>query len=225
MNRVDGLRRAGPRLVVMVILMIEAGCLSNVPGQLAAFDRNSPDNPSVQIVGNPPAQVLAGQDYLFTPIIIGNSGDAPLTFSVGGLPDWARFDSALGTISGTPSTADVGVYAGITISVSDGHTTHTLGPFSIEVLDEGAGSVSVTVSWTPPQRNSDGSVLTDLAGYRIYWGKSSGNYPNSVRIDNPSVTRYVVENLETGTYEFTTTAVNRKGVESRFSDTATKTIR
>ena len=81
MNRVDCLCRAGPRLVVMVILMIEAGCLSNVPGPLAAFDLNSPDNSSVQIVGNPPAQVLAGQDYLFTPIIIGNSGDFP--FPVG----------------------------------------------------------------------------------------------------------------------------------------------
>jgi len=209
----------------MAILMIEAGCLSNVPGQLAAFDLNSADNPSVQIAGNPPTQILVGQDYLFTPIIIGNSGDASLTFSIGDLPDWARFDSALGTISGTPTTADIGFYAGITISVSDGSTTNSLGPFSIMVLDEGAGSVSVTVSWTAPQRNSDGSVLTDLAGHRIYWGKSPGNYPNSVRIDNPSVTRYVVENLETGTYEFTTTAVNSKGVESRFSDTATKTIR
>ena len=47
---------------------------------------------------------------------------------------------------------------------------------------------------------------------------------NLVRINNPSVTRYVVENLTPGNYEFTATAINSAGVESRFSNTVFKTV-
>jgi len=45
-----------------------------------------------------------------------------------------------------------------------------------------------------------------------------------VRINNPSVTRYVVENLTPGTYEFTATAINSAEVESRFSNAITRVV-
>jgi hypothetical protein len=66
--------------------------------------------------------------------------------------------------------------------------------------------------------------LTDLSGYRIYWGSSPGNYPNSVTVDNPGLSSYVIENLTPGTWEFVTTAINADGVESDFSNAASKTI-
>ncbi len=31
--------------------------------------------------------------------------------------------------------------------------------------------------WTPPTTNVDSTPLTDLAGYKIYCGPNSGNYP------------------------------------------------
>jgi len=31
------------------------------------------------------------------------------------------------------------------------------------------------LSWTAPTENSDGSPLTDLAGYKIHYGSSHGN--------------------------------------------------
>jgi len=70
----------------------------------------------------------------------------------------------------------------------------------------------------------DGTPLTDLAGYKLYWGTTPGSYPNSVTIDNPSVTTYVVDNLAPGTYEFVATSYNASGVESRYSGAATKVI-
>ena len=99
-----------------------------------------------------------------------------------------------------------------------------MGPFDIEVLAQGAPTGSATLNWTAPTRNEDGSALGDLAGYKLYWGTEPGSYPNSVTIDNPSVTTYVVENLTAGTYQFVATAFNTSGVESRFSNTATKTV-
>ena len=94
--------------------------------------------------------------------------------------------------------------------------------FSISVVQSASGSVTLT--WTPPTRNSDGSVLEDLVGYRIYYGSSRGNYPNQIRIDGSGLTSYVVENLSPGTYYFVTTSINSREIESDYSNVATKTI-
>ncbi len=83
---------------------------------------------------------------------------------------------------------------------------------------------SVTLNWTAPTQNEDGTTLTDLDGYKIYWGTTSGSYPNSVTIDNETVTSYVVDNLAPGTYEFVATSFNTSGVESRYSAPATKVV-
>ena len=68
------------------------------------------------------------------------------------------------------------------------------------------------------------SQLVELAGYRIYYGTSAGSYPNSIRIDNPGLTTYVVENLVPNTYYFVATSINSSGVESSYSNVATKVI-
>jgi len=83
---------------------------------------------------------------------------------------------------------------------------------------------SAPLTWTAPQQNTDGTTLTDLAGYKIYWGTSPGTYPNSVTLNGTELTSYVVENLVPGTYYFVATALNSEGVESRFSSEATGTI-
>ena len=181
-------------------------------------------NSAPTISGSPPAQVTAGQRYSFTPSASDPDGDR-LSFSASNLPSWATLDAGNGNISGTPSDADVGTYGGISIGVSDGTDTVRLGPFVIEILAPGANSGAVVLSWTAPIENEDGSPLTDLAGYRLYWGREPGVYPNSVTIDNPGVTIYVVEDLASGTYEFVATAFNAAGTESRFSNPAIKTVR
>jgi hypothetical protein len=173
------------------------------------------------ISGNPPANVTEGQSYTFTPTASDSDGDS-LTFSVSGLPSWASFNENTGALTGTPQAADVGVYANIEISVSDGQESTSLPAFSITVDAISLGSA--TLSWTPPTQNEDGTTLTDLAGYKLYWSTTPGSYTASATIDNPSITSYVVDNLAPGTYEFVATAYNDAGVESRFSGAATKVI-
>ncbi len=59
------------------------------------------------------------------------------------------FDAATGTLSGTPSNDDVGTYAGIVITVSDGSATATLNTFSIVVNNvNDAPSISGTPALT-----------------------------------------------------------------------------
>ena len=93
------------------------------------------------------------------------------------------------------------------------------------IIRTGTGSGSVTLNWQPPDENADGSLLTDLSGYNIYVGTSSSSYEyREVRLDNPGLTAYVVENLEPGTYYFAATAFNSSGVESSFSDEIVRTV-
>jgi hypothetical protein len=80
------------------------------------------------------------------------------------------------------------------------------------------------VTWSPPTTNTDGSPLTNLAGYKVYWGTQQGNYSSSVTLNNPGLTSYVVTNLTPGTWYFTVTSLNSQGVESSFSNAASKTI-
>ena len=178
-------------------------------------------NSSPQISGTPPTNINADDNYTFTPSASDPDGDA-LSFSVTGLPSWASFDAANGRVGGTPQSGDVGTYANIAISVSDGQLSASLAPFTITVNAFSLGSV--TLSWTPPTQNTDGTQLTDLAGYKIYWGTLAGNYPNSVTINNGSISTYVVENLAPATYEFVATSFNAAGVESSYSNSATKVV-
>ena len=178
-------------------------------------------NAPPQISGTPATSINANNSYSFTPDATDPDGDN-LTFSLSGQPSWASFDTSTGELSGTPNDAHVGVYSNIVISVSDGQETVSLASFSISV--EAISLGSATLSWTAPTKNEDGSDLIDLAGFKLYWGTSPGTYPNSVTIDNPTVTTYIVENLAPGTYEFVATSFNTSGVESRYSGAATKVI-
>jgi hypothetical protein len=179
-------------------------------------------NSAPTISGNPPSQVNANSAYNFTPTANDADGD-DLTFSVDGLPVWASFNTSNGSITGTPSDANVDTYNNIRITVSDtSNASATLGPFSITVSAVSLGSV--TLNWTPPTQNDDGSDLVDLDGYKIYWGTTPGSYPNSVTLENEGLTTYVVENLAPGTYEFVATSFNTARVESVYSNPATKVV-
>ena len=204
-----------------IVISVSDGALSD---SLPAFSITVNDvvvNSPPVISGSPPADVNAGQAYSFTPTV-SDPDDSTFSFTVSGLPSWASFNDANGQISGTPQSGDVGTYSGISITVSDGEAEDTLGPFTITVQAISLGSVTLT--WTAPTQNEDGTDLTDLDGYKLYWGTTPGVYPNSVTIDNETVTTYVVDDLAPGTYMFVATSFNTSGVESRYSGMATKVV-
>jgi len=92
------------------------------------------------------------------------------------------------------------------------------------LLSVSALAGSATLSWTPPTQNEDGTPITDLAGYWIYYGTVSGNYPNSIQIADPTISTYVVDSLAAGNWFFVATAYNTAGIESAYSNEATKTV-
>lgn len=87
------------------------------------------------------------------------------------------------------------------------------------------GTGTASLSWLPPTQNTDGSSISNLAGYKIYYGTEIGNYTDVINIDNPGVANYVIENLLAGyTYYFVLTAYDADGNESSYSGVGSKTI-
>lgn len=187
------------------------------PFSISVAKKNADNAPSIS--GQPATSINVRNKYVFKPQAADADGDK-LIFSIENKPDWANFNSTSGKLSGSPSSSDVGEHGDILISVSDGTSFTSLASFSINVTQLGLGSV--TLSWTAPTLNTDGSPLRDLTGYKVYYGVSRGSYPNEVMIDNPGLTTYVVENLAENTYYFVATSINSSGIESDYSNVAVR---
>ncbi|WP_158291790.1 beta strand repeat-containing protein [Lampropedia puyangensis] len=91
-------------------------------------------NDAPTIAGVPLTSVSQGQPYLFVPTAADVDVGAVLTFTISHLPAWASLDPATGTLSGTPTDADVGTTTSdIVITVSDGELTASLPAFDLSV--------------------------------------------------------------------------------------------
>lgn len=85
---------------------------------------------------------------------------------------------------------------------------------------------SVTLSWSPPTHNSDGSSITNLAGYTLHYGTASQDYTGSIEITSPTQTSYVLSDnsFPPGTYYFAISAYNAQQVSSPFSSEVSVTV-
>lgn len=180
-----------------------------------------PPNSAPSISGTPTTSAKVNVAYSFQPATSDSDGDK-LTFTIANKPAWATFDTSNGRLGGTPSSSSTGVFADIRISVTDGKTTSSLPTFAITVAGDALGSA--TLKWQPPTSNTDGSPLTNLAGYVIRYGTSPAILSTEVKIANPGLTTYMVSELTPATWYFQVSAYNTSGVESAPSAIASKTI-
>jgi hypothetical protein len=98
----------------------------------------------------------------------------------------------------------------------------------VTVVDLGDGTA--LVSWSPPLENTDGSILMNLAGYRIYYGNAPRDYDNTITIDNIGMSSYLIESLDEESLDepdwyFAMTAFNSLGFESDYSNEVYKAIK
>jgi hypothetical protein len=84
-------------------------------------------------------------------------------------------------------------------------------------------SVSTTgiikLQWTAPVSRTDGTPLSlsEIAGYRVHYGTSPGNYPNHVNINNGSLQSASVTGVPVGTYYVAMSTYDSSGLESQYS--------
>jgi hypothetical protein len=111
------------------------------------------------------------------------------------------YSSGLGTAVPAGTTAITAAKGSIS-----GNTTLTVTPGGM-----------ISLAWVPPTTNTDGNPLTNLRGYRIYYGTASKTYDHSIDVGN--VTTYTLIGLTQGsTYYITATAYNTFYKESYFSN-------
>jgi hypothetical protein len=175
--------------------------------------------PTISGDANKVAQV--GSEYAFQPEWADAEGDS-LTFTATNLPGWAALDPKTGRISGTPHPTDVGAYESISITVADASHHVTSRDFSITVV--GAASGVARLQWPTPVSKVDGSVLDDLAGYRILYGRDPEDLDHSVFISDPGAHSYEFATLDSGTWYFSIVAVNAGGEEGPATTPAMKVI-
>lgn len=140
---------------------------------------------------------------------------------------WTSDKGEQGTASGSESweTGNIPLQVGdntITITAED--STGATASETVIVKRESDEMGSVTLNWEAPTTREDGSPLTDLSGYTIHYGRMSETYDYEIKIENPGVVSYVIEQLSPGTWYFVARAYDSAGLESKISNEVSKDV-
>ena len=85
-------------------------------------------------------------------------------------------------------------------------------------------TASAALSWVAPTENNDGSQLTNLAGYNIYYGTDPSALTETIQVTNAGALSYTVTGLATHTtWYFMVTSYTSAGEESAPSSVTSKT--
>jgi hypothetical protein len=139
-----------------IVISVNDGQVSAALPAFSIQVRDVP-NQAPTISGTPATTATTGVAYSFTP----SASDAdqnPLTFAIANKPAWATFSTSNGRLTGTPAAGNVGNYANIMISVSDGRATTSLPAFAINV--QAPPNRAPTISGTPPTSVTAGAAYT-----------------------------------------------------------------
>ncbi|MBA6326354.1 hypothetical protein H4J46_00005, partial [Colwellia sp. MB02u-6] len=106
---------------------------------------NTNDAPIIS--GTPATTVAEDAAYSFIPTVSDVDAGDTQSFSITNKPSWAIFSTLTGGLTGTPTNTDVGITAGIVISVKDAaNATVSLAAFTITVSNTNDAPI---ISGTP----------------------------------------------------------------------------
>jgi len=144
----------------------------------------------------------------------GNGGSAITRYTVTASPGGATASVGGGTTSATVSGLVNGTSYTFTV-----YATNAIGngPSSAPsaAVTPAPATVSATVTWSAPTLNTDGSALTDLSGFRIYYGTSASSLTQSVDVAGSTATSQLITGLTSGaTYYFDVIALTSASTQS-----------
>jgi hypothetical protein len=165
---------------VMIAAVLGLATLT-LPQTAEAGRRRTYSTSTLKISGTPAASVVVGATYSFAPTVV--SSASMVSYSFSGVPAWATKSIATGTISGTPTSAAVGTYSNIIISVSDGTKKVSLAPFSITVQ-----AAQVTATTPPATTTNTAPVITGTAPGGVLAGSAYSFQPTASDANGDALT-------------------------------------
>jgi hypothetical protein len=87
-----------------------------------------------------------------------------------------------------------------------------------------ASQPHITIDWVPPVENIDNSQLSNLAGYKVYYSQSAGNYGTPITVADPLATYALIRLPNSGTWFVQVSAYNSLAEESSLGSLITVSV-
>ena len=154
-----------------------------------------------------------------------SGGSAAAAGSVAGTAGAGSSSSAASSAaSGAASSGSSSSSAPVASGSSSSASSATIVVVAAPSTTQGAPGTA-RVAWTPPTTNTDGSSLTDLIGFNVYYGQSPGALNRSIALDCSWCLWTNVSGLSPGTWYFAVKAYNKAGTESSLSTIMSKVVK
>ena len=197
--------------VVLLAVISLTGCLEEDKKEEQPVEQPTneppappPSNTAPEISGTPDPSVESGKPYSFTPQASDADNDF-LEFTVEGKPTWMSFNTETGALAGTPTDANIGDTADITISVTDGSDTRSVGPFRIKVKPK---NVPPTPNSPPTISGAPANAVTINQAYSFQPSASDPNTGDTLRFVISGRPSWASFSTSTGRLSGTPTSAN-----------------
>jgi hypothetical protein len=218
--RTPGVRAALFVVVASALSACGGGSSATTFDAIAQTAASSTSAGALRVAGPRADAAVAGQHYEFMPELADPGADS-VTYAIENKPRWATFDGTSGALSGVPADGDVGSRQRVRVSASVRGAT-AVHEFDLQVVAQADGTAEVALD--APVTRTDGSSLGNLAGYRIYYGKTATRLDRFVDVKDASAPGAQVSGLTPGTWYFAAIAYDASGFESAPTDVGSKTI-
>ncbi len=207
-------------LAILGVLSLLAACSgsSSSDDDEAVDSGDAVANPAPPLDSDPVTPPGTGPDVSFS------ASSAVIASGSSVVLNWNSTQATSCTASGG-WTGDLSVSGSQTVGPLTQNTTFTLGctdgsATAIQMLTVSVSGL-LALNWQAPTENVDGTPLTDLASYRIYYGEGSRNYSETVNVADPAAVTHSFT-LISGSYYVAMTAIDIDGNESAFSNEVLK---
>jgi hypothetical protein len=95
---------------------------------------------------------------------------------------------------------------------------------TVTVTPATATTGTATLTWAAPMTNTNGTPVTALSGYTLYYGTSASSLTQSMVVSGGATTSYTITGLASGTWYFAVAADAADGTQSARSNVGSKTL-
>jgi hypothetical protein len=124
---------------------------------------------------------------------------------------WHGFEPTQGTATTN------GLTATSTFSLACYNASGARSSAKVTVTVAAAANGTVTLGWSPPTLNTDGTPVTPLSGYTVYYGTSADSMTQSLAVAGGSTSSCEITGLAAGTWYFGVAANAANGTSSASS--------